>query len=132
VQILQGRRQRSVCSSWGSGTEANCAFTDYFAIRKESIHNLPSSVDSESGGFENEGDLIIFLGECGGGLGGSEYLKSIHSLKVGDSPGIDLEKGKRVQRTCLEAIKASSLKCSQCILHELKMDNLKKTDAIFG
>ncbi len=59
--------------------------------------------------FKNEGDLVILLGECGGGLGGSEYLRFIHSLKVGDSPRIDLEKEKRVQRTCLETIKVDLL-----------------------
>ena len=59
--------------------------------------------------FKNEGDLIILLGECGRSLGGSEYLRFIHSLKVGDSPEIDLEKEKRVQKTCLEAIKAGLL-----------------------
>jgi phosphoribosylformylglycinamidine synthase len=59
--------------------------------------------------FKNEGDLIILLGEYGEGLGGSEYLKLIHSLKVGDSPSINLEKEKRVQRTCLEAIRAGLL-----------------------
>lgn len=59
--------------------------------------------------FKNEGDLIILLGECNEELGGSEYLRFVHSLKVGDSPRIDLEKEKRVQGTCLEAIKADLL-----------------------
>jgi len=59
--------------------------------------------------FKNEGDLIILLGECSEELGGSEYLKLIHSLKVGDSPRVNLEEEKRVQRTCLEAIKAGLL-----------------------
>ncbi len=59
--------------------------------------------------FKNEGDLIILLGECGGSLGGSEYLRFIHNSKMGDSPRIDLEKEKRVQRTCLEAIKGGLL-----------------------
>jgi len=56
--------------------------------------------------FKREGDLVILLGECKDDLGGSEYLKLIFGLKMGDSPRIDLEREKAVQRTCLEAIKA--------------------------
>ena len=56
--------------------------------------------------FKREGDLIILLGECKDDLGGSEYLKLIFGLKMGDSPRINLEREKAVQRTCLEAIKA--------------------------
>jgi phosphoribosylformylglycinamidine synthase len=56
--------------------------------------------------FKREGDLVILLGECKDDLGGSEYLKLIFGLKVGDSPRIDLQREKAVQRTCLEAIKA--------------------------
>jgi len=55
--------------------------------------------------FKREGDLVILLGECKDDLGGSEYLKLIFGLKMGDSPRIDLEREKTVQRTCLEAIK---------------------------
>ena len=56
--------------------------------------------------FKREGDLVILLGECKDDLGGSEYLKLIFGLKMGDSPQIDLEREKAVQRTCFEAIKA--------------------------
>lgn len=56
--------------------------------------------------FKREGDLVILLGECKDDLGGSEYLKLIFGLKMGDSPPIDLKREKAVQRTCLEAIKA--------------------------
>jgi len=59
--------------------------------------------------FKNEGDLVILLGEYGEELGGSEYLKLIHNLKVGDSPRINLEREKVVQRTCLEAIRMGLL-----------------------
>jgi len=54
--------------------------------------------------FKNEGDLVILLGEFGQDLGGSEYLKVIHNLKVGRPPRLNLEKEKAVQKTCLEAI----------------------------
>ncbi|MFQ6066680.1 MAG: phosphoribosylformylglycinamidine synthase subunit PurL [bacterium] len=67
--------------------------------------------------FKREGDLVILLGECKDDLGGSEYLKLIHGLKMGDSPRINLEREKRVQRTCLESIKegliSSAHDCSE-------------------
>jgi len=55
--------------------------------------------------FKNEGDLVILLGELSQEVGGSEYLKLIHNLKVGKPPHLDLEKEKAVQRTCLEVIR---------------------------
>jgi len=58
--------------------------------------------------FKEEGDLIILLGELGQekDLGGSEYLKLIHSLKVGEPPKINLKNEKAVQRTCIQAIES--------------------------
>lgn len=90
---------------------------------------LSPGADSEYGDFKNEEGLIILLGQCCEGLGGSEYPKSVHSPKVGDFPGINLEKEKGSAKN-LSAIKPSSLECSQCISEEPKTDNLKKTNAI--
>ncbi len=56
--------------------------------------------------FKKEGDLIILLGECRGGIGGSEYLQLIHGLKVGPIPRLDLERERAVQNICLEMIRA--------------------------
>jgi phosphoribosylformylglycinamidine synthase len=57
-----------------------------------------------SPGFKREGDVIVLLGEGKGELGGSEYLKSVFKLERGRPPAIDLEREKRVQGLCLEAI----------------------------
>ncbi|MFC1709083.1 phosphoribosylformylglycinamidine synthase subunit PurL [Candidatus Omnitrophota bacterium] len=54
--------------------------------------------------FKSEGDTIILLGETKEEIGGSEYLKVIHSQKKGDCPSLDLEKEKALQDTVLTAI----------------------------
>ncbi|TRZ48398.1 phosphoribosylformylglycinamidine synthase subunit PurL [bacterium] len=54
--------------------------------------------------FKRNGDLILLLGRNKDELGGSEYLKTIHGLKKGKCPAIDLNLEKRVQKTALEAI----------------------------
>ena len=59
--------------------------------------------------FKDEGDLIVLLGENKDSLDGSEYLKVIHNLVKG-SPTIDLEKEKRLQNACLEAIQSGIIK----------------------
>lgn len=59
-------------------------------------------------GFKAEGDLLALLGELAADpadLGGSEYLKVIHGLVAGRPPRLDLERERRVQRACLEAIR---------------------------
>jgi phosphoribosylformylglycinamidine synthase II len=58
-------------------------------------------------GFKNEGDLVFLLGEgsiVNSSIGSSEYLELIHGIVKGN-PHIDLEKEKRLQRCCLEAIR---------------------------
>ncbi|HCK99485.1 MAG TPA: phosphoribosylformylglycinamidine synthase subunit PurL [Candidatus Marinimicrobia bacterium] len=55
--------------------------------------------------FKNDGDFIVMLGTLKGELGGSEYLKVIHNLVVGDAPTIDLSFEKRVHNACLESIR---------------------------
>lgn len=59
--------------------------------------------------FKAEGDLVYLLGGEGSwddheGLGGSEYLELVHG-KVAGRPSLDIEMEKRVQKTCLEAIR---------------------------
>jgi phosphoribosylformylglycinamidine synthase len=54
--------------------------------------------------FKNADDVILLLGKNKEELGGSEYLKAIHSLKKGKVPNIDLKLEKGVQKTTLEAI----------------------------
>lgn len=65
----------------------------------EDIKNITTSY------FKNEEDLIYLLGEDFEELGGSEYLKVIHNLVVGDAPKIDLEKEKKLHQVLLNLIK---------------------------
>jgi len=55
-------------------------------------------------GFKAEGEAIILLGETRDELGGTEYLKVIHGREEGAPPGLDLERERAVQETCLEAV----------------------------
>jgi len=61
--------------------------------------------------FKDSGDAIVLLGEPAEdtdshGLGGSEYLKRIHRLKVGEPPRVDLKEAKLLHDTLLEMIRA--------------------------
>ncbi len=105
--------------------------------------------------FKKEGNAIILLGICKEEIGGSSYLKKIHKLVKGNSPDLDLNLEKAVQRATLEAIRkglaSSAQDCSEgglaialaecCMSNGGKMigatiDNLKpgiRTDAfLFG
>jgi phosphoribosylformylglycinamidine synthase len=65
--------------------------------------------------FRDEGDFVFLLGNLlplGGdkdGLGGSEYLELVHGLIKG-KPVVDLDLERRVQRCCLEAVRAGVIK----------------------
>lgn len=54
--------------------------------------------------FKQAGDEIAFLGTNLEEVGGSEYLKVIHSQVAGDCPALDLQKEKAVQSACLALI----------------------------
>ena len=54
--------------------------------------------------FKNDGDVIILLGESNGHVGGTEYLKCVHGLVVGNAPALDLDTEKRLHEVCLLAI----------------------------
>jgi phosphoribosylformylglycinamidine synthase len=60
--------------------------------------------------FKSAGDVILLLGKNKEELGGSEYLKTIHGLKKGRCPAIDLKLEKAVQKTTLEAIEKGLVK----------------------
>jgi len=54
--------------------------------------------------FKKAGDIILLLGKNKEEIGGSEYLKTVHGLKKGKCPSVDLRLEKNVQKTTLEAI----------------------------
>lgn len=56
-------------------------------------------------GFKKEGDIVLYIGADRKGLGGSEYLKTVHGLTTGDAPEIDLDLEVKLQEALLTAIK---------------------------
>jgi phosphoribosylformylglycinamidine synthase len=70
--------------------------------------------------FKEAKDTILLLGKNKEELGGSEYLKTIHGLKKGKCPGIDLKLEKAVQKTTLEAIEKGLIQsahdCSEGVI----------------
>jgi len=65
---------------------------------------IPDIDKSIGSGFMDNGEGIILLGENRDEIGGTAYLKSQFQLEKGRPPKIDLDKEKRVQELCLEAI----------------------------
>jgi phosphoribosylformylglycinamidine synthase II len=57
-----------------------------------------------SPGFKGDGQTILLLGRSKDELGGSEYLRTVHGLKKGVPPQIDLSFEKAVQDVCIAAI----------------------------
>ncbi|MTI89731.1 MAG: phosphoribosylformylglycinamidine synthase subunit PurL [Balneolaceae bacterium] len=56
--------------------------------------------------FKNDGDVILYVGADRTGLGGSEYLKTIHELTKGDAPALDIDFEVQLQEALLDAIKS--------------------------
>jgi len=56
-------------------------------------------------GFKQKYDIVYYIGADRKGLGGSEYLKTVHGLTTGDAPELDLDYELRLQQVLLEAIK---------------------------
>jgi phosphoribosylformylglycinamidine synthase subunit PurL len=71
-------------------------------------------------GFKQSGELIVMLGQCREGLGGSEYLAEICGTVAGLPPALDLELELAVQRCCLEAIYAGII----CSAHDVSEGGL--------
>jgi len=61
-------------------------------------------------GFEDEGDVIVLVGESAAELGGSEYLKVEHGMVAGRPPALDLELEIDVQAAVRDAIRADLIK----------------------
>jgi len=54
--------------------------------------------------FKEESDVIYYVGAPRKGLGGSEYLHTVHDSTTGDAPDIDLDFEARLQSTLLDII----------------------------
>jgi len=61
-------------------------------------------------GFEDDGDVIVLVGESLEELGGSEYLKVEHGLVAGRPPVLDLELERDVQAVVRDAIRVGLVK----------------------
>lgn len=66
-------------------------------------------------GFKEAGDLVYYLGANRKGLGGSEYLNTIHKLTTGDAPDIDLDFEVRLQDLLLELIRTGLINAAHDI-----------------
>jgi phosphoribosylformylglycinamidine synthase len=60
--------------------------------------------------FKAPGDVVVLLGEAGGGLGGSEYLCTVHGRLGGVPAPLDLDRERGVQAACLAAIEAGCVR----------------------
>ncbi len=60
--------------------------------------------------FKREGDVIILLGDSREELGGSEYLRLLHSIQAGSPPSLDME----LERNLHEAVREAA---SRGLLH---------------
>jgi phosphoribosylformylglycinamidine synthase len=60
--------------------------------------------------FEDDGDVIVLVGESLAELGGSEYLKIEHGLVSGRPPALELELERDVQAAVRDAIRAGLVK----------------------
>jgi phosphoribosylformylglycinamidine synthase II len=81
--------------------------------------------------FDEEGDVVYYLGANRKGLGGSQYLKTIHDLTTGDAPEFNLDFEIKLQEALLEAIKADYITAA----HDVSDGGLATTlaeMAIFG
>src|SRR5690625_7877350 len=56
--------------------------------------------------FKKDGDIIYYIGADRKGIGGSEYLHTIHGLTTGDAPELDLEFEQKLQDQILNLIKS--------------------------
>ncbi len=70
----------------------------------EDINNHTMTPD-----FKQTGDKVYYLGGSRKGLGGSEYLKTIHDLTTGDAPELDLDFEVKLQAVLLKAIQEGKI-----------------------
>src|SRR5438477_8182871 len=60
--------------------------------------------------FKNAGDAIVLVGEIGGGLGASRFVKVRHGRKIGPVPRLELEREIAVQNATRDLIRAGLVK----------------------
>lgn len=60
--------------------------------------------------FKEEADRVVLLGWVREDIGGTEYLRIVHSREGGLPPTLNLEEERALQECCLEAIRAGIIK----------------------
>ena len=70
---------------------------------------IERSVDIPTQWFKHHGDCIFLLGETKEDLGGTEYLKVIHSREQGSPPWLDLDQEKALHSCLLTLIRNGSV-----------------------
>jgi phosphoribosylformylglycinamidine synthase len=60
--------------------------------------------------FKEAGDVIILVGEIGNEIGGTQFLKVCHGLKIGPAPRVDLAHEIKVQNAVRDLIRAGLVK----------------------
>jgi phosphoribosylformylglycinamidine synthase len=60
--------------------------------------------------FKEAGDVIILVGEIGNEIGGTQFLKVCHGLKIGPPPHVDLAHEIKVQNPVRDLIRAGLVK----------------------
>ncbi|AUC60146.1 phosphoribosylformylglycinamidine synthase subunit subunit PurL [Cyanobacterium sp. HL-69] len=66
---------------------------------------IPDITKIAGQGWQQEGDLIYFLGAFNPSLGASEYLATIHDTIAGKPPTLNFDLEKAVQKACREGIR---------------------------
>jgi len=111
-QVIDGLAE--ACRTFGIPvTGGNVSFyndTEGASIHPTPVLGIVGVIDdvrkAVSPGFKGPGDAVVLLGATKDELGGSEYLRLVHGIEAGPPPAIDLDREKRVQDFCLEAIGA--------------------------
>ncbi len=65
--------------------------------------------------FKQSGDVIYYIGAKRQGLGGTEYLQTIHGMTTGDAPYIDLPFEVKLQKVLLKAIREQRINAAHDI-----------------
>ncbi|MCS6884608.1 MAG: phosphoribosylformylglycinamidine synthase subunit PurL [Acidobacteriota bacterium] len=110
-QVIDGLAE--ACSAFGTPiTGGNVSFyneTEGRRIYPTPVIGMVGIIDNlkhiTSCGYRNANDVVLLLGTCKEDLGGSEYLSYVKATVDGQPPSLDLDLEKRVQKTCLEAIR---------------------------
>ena len=66
-------------------------------------------------GFKQEGDVLYYIGAERKGLGGSEYLSTIHKLTTGDAPELNLDFEVKLQEFLLHLIQSGNINAAHDI-----------------